>query len=105
MTSKIKNEAPVSEDVVVSLLAREEVYSPDFLAWLTDKLFNTLDTRLKASGVAQNVTEALDILQVLNSLHSHTLQGKGEGFKGASEYVAAATRLIEQLGGDFFREE
>lgn len=105
MTSNSTNEAPsVSQDVVMSILAREEEYSPQFLDWLTNKLFNTLDEHLKKAGTPPVVGEALDTLQVLNSLHACTLQGQGAGFKGASEYVASATRLIEQLGGDFFRE-
>ncbi len=104
MTSNNTNEAPEVSQAVITALLREEVYSPDFLAWLTDKLFNTLEARLKASGVSQNVTEALDILQVLHMLHSQTLQGRGEGFRGASEYVAQATRFIDQLGGDFYKE-
>ncbi len=104
MTSNNTNEATEQGKIIEALLV-EEVYSPQFLDWLTNKLFNTLDEHLKKAGTPPVVGEALDMLQVLNSLHVQTLQGKAEGFRGASEYVAQATRFIEQLGGDFFREE
>lgn len=105
MTSNNTNEAPViREDVVLDLLSRADVYSPDFLAWLTDKLCSTLQARLKNEGISKVILEALSTLEVLHSLHVNTLQGKGEDFMGAAEYVAQATVFIEQLGGDFYKE-
>ena len=103
MDTESTTKAPVSDESTDrELLSREEIYSPEFISWLGDRLFIAIDDHLRKLGMPETIIDSLNTLEILRNLRIFTLRGDGSGYPGASEYVARATRLIDELGGSFY---